>query len=115
MIEVTKRTLTERFAQRFGGVPADWYAAVSGIVDVAVASGQGKEIGNEPRPAGTKGKPSKVYQLNNVFNLNLEIATPVVTVTAPETPAVTESVAESALDAALAEVPADTQPTLAAA
>lgn len=70
MIECTKKQLGEMLTKRLG--KSLEYSTVAGLVDLMIATGQGTEIGNEVRPTGTKGKPSKVYRLNSQFSLLLD-------------------------------------------
>ncbi len=69
MFDATKKSLQAGLSKKIGK-EVD-YATVSGLVALACLTGQATEIGNEPRPAGTKGKPSKVYRFNDQFALNL--------------------------------------------
>ena len=42
------------------------YNSTRGYINVMVALGKGKELGNKPRPEGAKGKPSKIYEVESV-------------------------------------------------
>lgn len=62
MIQVTAKQLGERL-----GVE---YAVAANLVKVIVASGQGKEVGKVDMH-GAKGKPAAIFELPEVFTLNL--------------------------------------------
>ena len=66
MIRITKAGLAKRLTKRLG-VDVE-YPTVSAIIDLMVADGKAKVVGNEARPPKTKGKPSKVYEVEPTFN-----------------------------------------------
>lgn len=84
MVDLTKKAVAERLSKRLKQEVN--YAQASALVDLMVLSGQATEVGNEARPTGTKGKPSKVYRLNTSFTLLIDAeddAAPATLATAP--------------------------------
>lgn len=41
------------------------YITVSSLIKVLILTGHAKENGNRPNPAGTRGKPATVYEVEN--------------------------------------------------
>jgi hypothetical protein len=109
MVDLTKKNVAERLSKRLKKEVS--YAQASAVVDLMLLAGAATEVGNESRPTGTKGKPSKVYRLNTTFSLliDAEDDAPVTVATeAPATPAV-EAAPEAPADVPVVEVTAETE------
>lgn len=71
---MTKKVTIKEFVEAFNAGEPDAskhidYVVGASFIKVLVAVGAAKEVGKQPNPPGTRGKPSSIFEVENEVNL----------------------------------------------